>query len=97
MPSGNSFYNVNPVYQNVNPVQNSITGMIANKHGANINIRSKEHQNTNNNNNSKEATSFGGSNIDPTAWKDKKVKGESRFPAQTLELLDLCEQAGSAA
>ncbi|KAK4786491.1 hypothetical protein SAY86_003180 [Trapa natans] len=28
------------------------------------------------------ATSFGGSNIDPTAWKDKKVKGESRFPAQ---------------
>ncbi|PKI60341.1 hypothetical protein CRG98_019277 [Punica granatum] len=80
------------------------------------------------------ATSFGGSNIDPTAWEDKKCKGESRFPAQvricirklckaleedafrpvlhhydgpkfrlelsvpeTLELLDLCEQAGSAA
>ncbi|XP_059284942.1 B2 protein-like isoform X2 [Lycium ferocissimum] len=29
-----------------------------------------------------EATSFGGSNIDPTAWEDKKCKGESRFPAQ---------------
>ncbi|KAK9749696.1 hypothetical protein RND81_02G144400 [Saponaria officinalis] len=78
-----------------------------------------------------EATNFGGSNIDPTAWEDKKCKGESRFPAQvririrklckaleedsfrpvlhhydgpkfrlelsvleTLELLDLCEQAG---
>ncbi|XP_047334838.1 B2 protein-like [Impatiens glandulifera] len=78
-----------------------------------------------------EATSFGGSNIDPTAWEDKKFKGESRFPAQvkirirkickpleedafrpvlhhydgpkfrlelsvpeTLDLLDLCEQAG---
>ncbi|GER47498.1 DCD (Development and Cell Death) domain protein [Striga asiatica] len=79
-----------------------------------------------------EATSFGGSNIDPTAWEDKKCKGESRFPAQvrtsvrkmckpleedafrpvlhhydgpkfrlelsvpeTLDLLDLCEQAGN--
>ncbi|XP_039008161.1 B2 protein-like [Hibiscus syriacus] len=79
-----------------------------------------------------EATTFGGSNIDPTAWEDKKFKGESRFPAQvririrklcraleedafrpvlhhfdgpkfrlelsvpeTLDLLDLCEQAGS--
>ncbi|KAE8734528.1 B2 protein [Hibiscus syriacus] len=79
-----------------------------------------------------EATTFGGSNIDPTAWEDKKCKGESRFPAQvririrklcnaleedafrpvlhhydgpkfrlelsvpeTLDLLDLCEQAGS--
>ncbi|GLT27240.1 hypothetical protein SLA2020_022540 [Shorea laevis] len=79
-----------------------------------------------------EAASFGGSNIDPTAWEDKKCKGESRFPAQvricvrklckpleedafrpvlhhydgpkfrlelsvpeTLDLLDLCEQAGS--
>ncbi|KHG30353.1 Uncharacterized protein F383_01974 [Gossypium arboreum] len=78
------------------------------------------------------AASFGGSNIDPTAWEDKKCKGESRFPAQvririrtlckaleedafrpvlhhydgpkfrlelsipeTLDLLDLCEQAGS--
>ncbi|KAL3640045.1 hypothetical protein CASFOL_011979 [Castilleja foliolosa] len=78
-----------------------------------------------------EATSFGGSNIDPTAWEDKKCKGESRFPAQvrtrvrkickpleedafrpilhhydgpkfrlelsipeTLDLLDICEQAG---
>eukprot|EP00250_Pteridium_aquilinum_P028160 c36679_g1_i1 orf=292-1245(+) len=29
-----------------------------------------------------EAASFGGSNIDPTAWEDKKNKGESRFPAQ---------------
>lgn len=81
-----------------------------------------------------EAASFGGSNIDPTAWEDKKCKGESRFPAQvririrkvckaleedsfrpvlhhydgpkfrlelsvpeTLDLLDLCEQAGTAA
>ncbi|KDP46281.1 hypothetical protein JCGZ_10121 [Jatropha curcas] len=81
-----------------------------------------------------EAASFGGSNIDPTAWEDKKCKGESRFPAQvrirvrklckaleedafrpvlhhydgpkfrlelsvpeTLDLLDLCEQAGSPA
>ncbi|WCJ27465.1 DCD domain-containing protein NRP [Euphorbia peplus] len=80
-----------------------------------------------------EASSFGGSNIDPTAWEDKKCKGESRFPAQvririrkickaleedafrpvlhhydgpkfrlelsipeTLDLLDLCEQAGSS-
>ncbi|OMO85372.1 hypothetical protein CCACVL1_10231 [Corchorus capsularis] len=80
-----------------------------------------------------EAASFGGSNIDPTAWEDKKCKGESRFPAQvririrklckaleedsfrpvlhhydgpkfrlelsvpeTLDLLDLCEQAGSS-
>ncbi|PPD79195.1 hypothetical protein GOBAR_DD23878 [Gossypium barbadense] len=79
-----------------------------------------------------EAASFGGSNIDPTAWEDKKCKGESRFPAQvririrkvckaleedafrpvlhhydgpkfrlelsvpeTLDLMDLCEQAGS--
>ncbi|XP_047311540.1 B2 protein-like isoform X2 [Impatiens glandulifera] len=78
-----------------------------------------------------EAESFGGSNIDPMAWEDKKCKGESRFPAQvririrkvckaleedsfrpvlhhydgpkfrlelsvpeTLDLLDLCEQAG---
>nr|KJB40687.1 hypothetical protein B456_007G073500 [Gossypium raimondii] len=77
-----------------------------------------------------EAATFGGSNIDPTAWEDKKCKGESRFPAQvricirklckaleedafrpvlhhydgpkfrlelsvpeTLDLLDLCEQA----
>ena len=79
-----------------------------------------------------EAATFGGSNIDPTAWEDKKCKGESRFPAhvririrklckaleedafrpvlhhydgpkfrlelsvpETLDLLDLCEQAGS--
>ncbi|EPS70594.1 hypothetical protein M569_04167 [Genlisea aurea] len=80
-----------------------------------------------------EAATFGGSNIDSTAWEDKKCKGESRFPAQvrirvrklckpleedafrpilhhydgpkfrlelsipeTLDLLDLCEQAGGA-
>jgi hypothetical protein len=30
----------------------------------------------------KKAVSFGGSNIDPTAWEDRKCKGESRFPAQ---------------
>ncbi|KAK1359372.1 DCD domain-containing protein [Heracleum sosnowskyi] len=78
-----------------------------------------------------EASGFGSSNIDATAWEDKKCKGESRFPAQvrirvrkickaleedafrpvlhhydgpkfrlelsvpeTLDLLDLCEQAG---
>eukprot|EP01018_Ginkgo_biloba_P023004 Gb_32889 [translate_table: standard] len=29
-----------------------------------------------------EAASFGGTNIDPTAWEDKKCRGESRFPAQ---------------
>lgn len=29
-----------------------------------------------------EAASFGGTNIDPTAWEDKKNAGESRFPAQ---------------
>ncbi|XP_043719114.1 B2 protein-like isoform X2 [Telopea speciosissima] len=29
-----------------------------------------------------QAMSFGGSNIDPTAWEDKKCRGESRFPAQ---------------
>ncbi|KAJ0964968.1 hypothetical protein J5N97_026106 [Dioscorea zingiberensis] len=29
-----------------------------------------------------EAASFGGTNIDPTAWEDKKKLGESRFPAQ---------------
>ncbi|GKC46854.1 B2 protein-like protein, partial [Tanacetum coccineum] len=29
-----------------------------------------------------EAASFGGTNIDPTAWEDKKNQGESRFPAQ---------------
>ncbi|EES00901.1 uncharacterized protein DDB_G0283357 [Sorghum bicolor] len=29
-----------------------------------------------------EAVSFGGTNIDPTAWEDKKCPGESRFPAQ---------------
>uniref|UniRef100_A0A0A9EK28 DCD domain-containing protein n=1 Tax=Arundo donax TaxID=35708 RepID=A0A0A9EK28_ARUDO len=34
-----------------------------------------------------EAASFGGTNIDPTAWEDKKCPGESRFPAQVLCLL----------
>jgi len=29
-----------------------------------------------------QAASFGGSNIDPKAWEDKKCPGESRFPAQ---------------
>ncbi|KAL9994188.1 B2 protein [Helianthus debilis subsp. tardiflorus] len=29
-----------------------------------------------------EAASFGGTNIDPTAWEDKKNQGESSFPAQ---------------
>lgn len=29
-----------------------------------------------------QAASFGGTNIDPTAWEDKKNQGESRFPAQ---------------
>lgn len=29
-----------------------------------------------------EAASFGGTNIDPSAWEDKKNQGESRFPAQ---------------
>ncbi|XP_020593463.1 B2 protein-like [Phalaenopsis equestris] len=29
-----------------------------------------------------EAASFGGTNIDPAAWEDKKHPGESRFPAQ---------------
>ncbi|KAI7752839.1 hypothetical protein M8C21_010919, partial [Ambrosia artemisiifolia] len=29
-----------------------------------------------------EAASFGGTNIDPTAWDDKKKQGESSFPAQ---------------
>ncbi|KAL4570650.1 hypothetical protein LXL04_026309 [Taraxacum kok-saghyz] len=29
-----------------------------------------------------EAASFGGTNIDPCAWEDKKNEGESRFPAQ---------------
>ena len=29
-----------------------------------------------------QAASFGGTNIDPSAWEDKKCPGESRFPAQ---------------
>ncbi|KAJ8555893.1 hypothetical protein K7X08_013389 [Anisodus acutangulus] len=31
-----------------------------------------------------EAASFGGSDIDPSAWEDKKNPSESRFPAQVL-------------
>jgi hypothetical protein len=31
-----------------------------------------------------QAASFGGTNIDPTAWEDKKCPGESRFPAQVV-------------
>ncbi|ONK65498.1 uncharacterized protein A4U43_C07F37720 [Asparagus officinalis] len=39
-----------------------------------------------------EAASFGGSNIDPTAWEDKKCKGESRFPAQVrIRVKKLCK------
>ncbi|KAJ8451118.1 hypothetical protein Cgig2_026927 [Carnegiea gigantea] len=39
-----------------------------------------------------EAASFGGSNIDPTAWEDKKNLGESRFPAQVrVQTRKLCE------
>ncbi|OMP02890.1 hypothetical protein COLO4_10734 [Corchorus olitorius] len=39
-----------------------------------------------------EAASFGGSNIDPTAWEDKKCPGESRFPAQVRVLTrKICE------
>ncbi|KAJ0252935.1 Development/cell death domain-containing protein [Hirschfeldia incana] len=34
-----------------------------------------------------EATTFGGTNIDATAWEDKKCKGESKFPAQSEENL----------
>lgn len=39
-----------------------------------------------------EAVSFGGSNIDPTAWEDKKCKGESRFPAQVkIRIRKICK------
>ncbi|GLU06010.1 hypothetical protein SLE2022_230770 [Rubroshorea leprosula] len=39
-----------------------------------------------------EAASFGGTNIDPTAWEDKKCPGESRFPAQVRVLTrKVCE------
>ncbi|KAJ7945066.1 B2 protein-like [Quillaja saponaria] len=39
-----------------------------------------------------EAASFGGTNIDPTAWEDKKCAGESRFPAQVRVLTrKVCE------
>lgn len=39
-----------------------------------------------------EAASFGGTNIDPSAWEDKKNPGESRFPAQVkVHTRKLCE------
>ncbi|GAB4834598.1 hypothetical protein Ancab_032860 [Ancistrocladus abbreviatus] len=39
-----------------------------------------------------EAASFGASNIDPTAWEDKKNPGESRFPAQVrVQTRKICE------
>ncbi|CAI9283403.1 unnamed protein product [Lactuca saligna] len=39
-----------------------------------------------------EATTFGGSNIDPSAWEDKKCKGESRFPAQVrIRIRKVCK------
>ncbi|CAO2819261.1 unnamed protein product [Amaranthus hypochondriacus] len=39
-----------------------------------------------------EAASFGGTNIDPSAWEDKKNPGESRFPAQVkVQTRKLCE------
>ncbi|KAI0519986.1 hypothetical protein KFK09_007451 [Dendrobium nobile] len=39
-----------------------------------------------------EAASFGGSNIDPTTWKDFKCKGESMFPAQVrIRPRKICE------
>ena len=36
-----------------------------------------------------QAASFGGTNIDPTAWEDKKCPGESKFPAQVYYVFDL--------
>ncbi|XP_027084873.1 DCD domain-containing protein NRP-B [Coffea arabica] len=39
-----------------------------------------------------EAASFGGTNIDPSAWEDKKNPGESRFPAQVRVMTrKICE------
>ncbi|KAF8380029.1 hypothetical protein HHK36_027499 [Tetracentron sinense] len=39
-----------------------------------------------------EAASFGGTNIDPMAWEDKKCPGESRFPAQVQVITrKICE------
>ncbi|XP_011026851.1 PREDICTED: putative uncharacterized protein DDB_G0286901 [Populus euphratica] len=39
-----------------------------------------------------EAASFGGTNIDPSAWEDKKCPGESRFPAQVRVMTrKICE------
>lgn len=34
-----------------------------------------------------QAAGFGGTNIDPTAWEDKKCPGESRFPAQVTKVI----------
>lgn len=36
-----------------------------------------------------QAASFGGTNIDPSAWEDKKCPGESRFPAQVTSQIQL--------
>ncbi|KAK1564800.1 hypothetical protein Q3G72_011865 [Acer saccharum] len=39
-----------------------------------------------------EAAGFGGTNIDPSAWEDKKCPGESRFPAQVQVITrKICE------
>lgn len=38
-----------------------------------------------------QAASFGGTNIDPSAWEDKKNQGESCFPAQVTNLYALLE------
>lgn len=39
-----------------------------------------------------EAAGFGGTNIDPAAWEDKKCPGESRFPAQVRVMTrKICE------
>ncbi|XVF51288.1 hypothetical protein PTKIN_Ptkin04bG0172800 [Pterospermum kingtungense] len=39
-----------------------------------------------------EAASFGGTNIDPTAWEDKKCARDSRFPAQVRVITrKICE------
>ncbi|KAJ1441604.1 Zinc finger, RING/FYVE/PHD-type [Sesbania bispinosa] len=42
------------------------------------------------------AACFGGTNIDPTAWEDKKCPGESRFPAQGKANALLCFGNGSS-
>ncbi|KAF2316400.1 hypothetical protein GH714_041741 [Hevea brasiliensis] len=137
----NGVYNMNAVYQknNINNIGN-LTGSKYSGNSQNIKEPNNNNNNSNNNNENSannavdKAASFGGSNIDPTAWEDKKCKGELRFPAwvrihvrkvcqaleenafrpvlhhydgpkfrlelpvpETLDLLDLCEQAGSPA